>query len=224
MCGRFSQAISTTAIVDAFQVAPIDLPPHYNVAPTQSVAAVVQISDTGRQLRLLQWGLIPSWAKDPKIGSKMINARAETVAEKPSFRSAFRHRRCLIPADGFYEWQQAAESKAKKQPYFIGLQSAQPFAFAGLHEHWESPTGEILETCTILTTTANESMAAIHDRMPVILAPEEYDLWLEPSTKIDRLQAVLDPYPAAAMQMYPVSTLVNSPKHDSFECRQPLAI
>jgi putative SOS response-associated peptidase YedK len=180
----------------------------------------------------LQWGLIPAWAKDPSIGYKTINARAETAAEKPSFRAAFRHRRCLIPADGFYEWQQAADRKGKKQPYFISLQDRQPFAFAGLHEYWENPTGEILETCTILTTSANEIMAPIHDsavptlseRMPVILAPDEYALWLDSNAKIDRLQALLDPYPAATMQLYPVSTLVNSPKNDSAECRQPLTV
>lgn len=222
MCGRFSQTISAAAIADTFRVTPIHLPPRYNVAPSQPVAAVVQLPDAPRQLRLLQWGLIPAWVKDPSIGYKTINARAETVAEKPSFRSAFRHRRCLIPADGFYEWQHAADSKSKKQPYFISLQDCQPLAFAGLYERWENPAGEILETCTILTTTANEIMAPIHERMPVILAPDEHGLWLDSSAKIDRLQALLDPYPAAAMQLYPVSTLVNSPKNDSAECRQPL--
>ncbi len=222
MCGRFSQSISATAIADAFRVAPIDIPPHYNVAPSQTVAAVVRLPDADRQLQLLQWGLIPSWAKDPTIGYKTINARAETAAQKPSFRSAFRHRRCLIPADGFYEWQHAADRKSNKQPYFISLQERQPFAFAGLYERWENPAGDILETCTILTTTANEIVSPIHDRMPVILAPDEYELWLEPGSKLDPLQALLDPYPAAAMQVYPVSTLVNSPKHDSAECQQPL--
>lgn len=224
MCGRFSQAISSAAIADAFRVEPIDLPPRYNVAPSQTVAAVVEFPNAPRQLHLLQWGLIPAWAKDPSIGYKTINARAETAAEKPSFRSAFRHRRCLIPADGFYEWQQAAEGKGKKQPYFIGLQERQPPAFAGLYERWASATGEICETCTILTTTANEIVAPIHDRMPVILAPDEYELWLDASATIDRLQALLDPYPADAMHLYPVSTLVNSPKNDSAECRQALTI
>jgi putative SOS response-associated peptidase YedK len=224
MCGRFSQAISATAIADTFQVAAIDLPPHYNVAPSQPVAAIVQLPDAPRQLRLLQWGLIPAWAKDPSIGYKTINARAETAAQKPSFRAAFRHRRCLIPADGFYEWQQATERQSKKQPYFIGLQACQIFAFAGLHERWETPTGDILETCTILTTTANELIAPIHERMPVILAPDEYALWLDAGTEIDRLQALLDPYPAAAMQLYPVSTLVNSPKNDIAECRRALTV
>jgi putative SOS response-associated peptidase YedK len=207
-----------------FGVESQDLPRRYNIAPTQSVvAAIGQFSDnTQRQLRWMQWGLIPSWAKDPKIGSKLINARAETVAEKPSFRSAFRQRRCLIPADGFYEWQQV-EGSRQKQPYFIRLQDERPFAFAGLYDRWASPDGEVLETCTILTTTANELIAPIHDRMPVILYPQDYDFWLDTSSfESERLQALLIAYPSVSMTLYPVSTMVNSPKNDRPECQQPL--
>jgi putative SOS response-associated peptidase YedK len=221
MCGRFSQSSSAAAISAVFGVETSDIPPRYNIAPTQSVAAILQLPSNQPHLHWLRWGLIPSWAKDPKIGSKLINARAETVAQKPSFRSAFRHRRCLIPADGFYEWQQI-EGSRQKQPYFIGLQDEGLFAFAGLYERWESPDGDVLETCTIVTTTANELVEPIHSRMPVLLAPQDYNLWLDPSfDKSERLQALLDPYPAAQMKAYPVSSVVNSPKNDSPECKQP---
>lgn len=220
MCGRFVRSSSAAAIAKVFGVAESDIPASsYNIAPTQSVAAIWR-SDLGLQLQSLRWGLIPSWAKDPAIGSKLINARAETVAEKPSFRSAFRQRRCLIVADGFYEWQQVSSSR-QKQPYFIGLQDEGLFAFAGLYEHWHSPEGEIAHTCTIITTTANELVEPIHERMPVILSPQNYDLWLDSSSKVDRLQDLLAPYPAAAMQVYPVSRSVNSPKNNSPECKQP---
>lgn len=221
MCGRFVRSSSAAAIAKFFGVAASDIPPSYNIAPTQPVAAIVHSPDVGLQLQSLRWGLIPSWAKDPTIGSKLINARAETVAEKPSFRSAFRQRRCLIPADGFYEWQQVPSSR-QKQPYFIGLQDEGLFAFAGLYEQWHSPEGEISNTCTIITTTANELVEPIHERMPVILAPENYDLWLDRSRcEVDRLHELLAPYPADAMQIYPVSRIVNSPKNNSPECKQP---
>lgn len=205
MCGRFTQ-FAVTKAAEALQVEAIDLPPRYNIAPTQTVAAIAQLPEhTQRQWLPLRWGLIPSWAKDMAIGSKLINARSETVAAKPSFRSAFKHRRCLIPTNGFYEWQPLGGSK-KKQPYFIGLQNDDPFTLAGLWERWESPEGDILETCTILTTTANELVSPIHDRMPVILQTQDYDQWLDPNFKqADKLQGLLKPYPAAAMQAYPVS-------------------
>jgi putative SOS response-associated peptidase YedK len=231
MCGRFARASSAETIPQSggyanaaiFGVEIGDLPPTYNIAPSQSVAAVWQLPDTDPQLHWLRWGLIPSWAKDPKIGYKLINARAETVAEKPSFRTAFRQRRCLIPADGFYEWQQV-EGSRQKQPYFIGLQDERPFAFAGLYERWESPGGDILETCTIITTTANDLVEPIHERMPVILDPQDYERWLDPSfDEIGSLQAMLAPYPAAAMTAYPVSNIVNSPKNNSPECKQPMS-
>jgi putative SOS response-associated peptidase YedK len=220
MCGRFVRSSSAQTIAAMFGVEIGDLPASYNIAPSQSVAAILQ-PDTDPQLHWLRWGLIPAWAKDLKIGYKLINARSETVAEKPSFRTAFRQRRCLIPADGFYEWQQV-EGSRQKQPYFIGLQDERPFAFAGLYERWESPDGETIDSCTIVTTTANDLVAPIHERMPVILAPQEYAQWLDPGFKeIDRLQALLDPYPAAEMIIYPVSSLVNSPKNNSPECKYP---
>jgi putative SOS response-associated peptidase YedK len=238
MCGRFTQfstgeATPTTSaetIASVFGVETSKSTPRFNIAPTQSVATILQSPSAPPQLQSLQWGLIPSWAKDPAIGSKLINARAETVNEKPSFRSSFRHRRCLILADGFYEWQQV-EGSRKKQPYFMSLQDDRPFAFAGLYDRWQSPEGETLDTCTIITTTANELLEPIHERMPVILAPEDYELWLDPdfgNTKDpaawSKLQSLLDPYPSAQMKAYPVSTLVNSPKNDTPECKQPIAI
>ena len=231
MCGRFTQ-FAVTKVAKALQLEIIDLLPRYNVAPSQPVAAIVQMPETDRRSWLwLRWGLIPSWAKDPAIGTsttlsnhyKLINARSETVAEKPSFRYAFKHRRCLIPTNGFYEWQRLEGKKGKKQPYFIGLQNDDPFTLAGLWERWESKEGDTLETCTILTTEANELVSPIHDRMPVILQPQDYDRWLDPNFKQnDKLQGLLKPYAAAAMKAYPVSIMVNSPKNDRPECSLPL--
>ncbi|HYT88298.1 MAG TPA: SOS response-associated peptidase, partial [Gemmataceae bacterium] len=169
---------------------------------------------------LLRWGLIPNWADEPALGHGLINARAETVADKPAFRAAFRQRRCLIAADGFYEWQKL---ERRKQPYYFRLRDGQPFAFAGLWEHWERDD-EAVETCTILTTTANELVRPLHERMPVILAPRDFDLWLDPKTpKGPALQEVLRPYPAAEMAGYPVGARVNNAKHDEPSCVLPLA-
>ena len=167
---------------------------------------------------MLHWGLIPSWAKDPKMGAKLINARAETVAEKPAFRTAFRQRRCLVLADGFYEWQ-TQENKKQKQPYYIRLNDWQPFAFAGLWERWQDAEGEVIESCTLLTTEANELMCPIHNRMPVILDPKDYDVWLDPEVKqADVLQSLLHPYASEKMTAYPVSKAVNKPSNDTAEC------
>lgn len=224
MCGRYSQTHSAQAIAQAFQLSVVPpLPPRYNIAPTQLVSTVLQTQQQPeRQLRVLRWGLIPSWAKDPAIGNRLINARAETVAEKPSFRSALRYRRCLVLADGFYEWQRQG---AKKQPYYFQLHSQQPFGFAGLWEHWASPAGEVIETCTILTTAANEVLSPIHDRMPVILHPDDYDRWLDPDlTTSAQLLPLLHPYPADEMQSYPVSTLVNRATSDRPDCIQPVEL
>lgn len=224
MCGRYTQTQAATAIAVAFKLAEVPpLPPRYNIAPTQLVSAVIQPQQRDRQLRVLRWGLVPSWAKDPAIGSRMINARAETVAEKPSFRTALRYRRCLVLADGFYEWQRQGR---KKQPFYFHLHDHQPFGFAGLWEHWESQTtGEILETCTILTTAANDVLQPVHDRMPVILAPTDYDRWLDPDqNQSAALLPLLQPYPAEAMQAYPVSAIVNKATSDRPECMQPLAM
>jgi putative SOS response-associated peptidase YedK len=220
MCGRYSQTQPAEIIAKAFQVDNLPtLEPRYNIAPTQSVSSVLQPSaSTNRQFKMLHWGLIPSWAKDSKMGAKLINARAETVAEKPAFRSAFRQRRCLVLADGFYEWQQQ-EAKKQKQPFYFRLSDEQPFAFAGLWEHWEDATGEEIESCTLLTTEPNELMRPIHNRMPVILDPKDYDLWLDPEVKkSELLQPLLRSYPTEEMTAYPVSKAVNKPSNDSTEC------
>ncbi len=220
MCGRFTQSQPADAIAKAFQLAEVpSLAPRYNIAPTQSVATVLQTPEhTDRQFKMLHWGLIPSWAKDRKLGAKLINARAETVAEKPAFRSAFRQRRCLVLADGFYEWQQQ-ENKKQKQPFYFRLSNKQPFAFAGLWEHWEDSSGEAIESCTILTTEPNDLMKPVHNRMPVILNPKDYELWLDPKVKkSELLQPLLHPYPFEEMMAYPVSTAVNKPSNDIAEC------
>jgi putative SOS response-associated peptidase YedK len=221
MCGRFTLFSSQAEITKVFQVDyPIELPQRYNIAPSQPIAAIAQFHDEPNpKPHHFRWGLIPSWAKDPAIGYKLINARSETASEKPSFRSAFKHRRCLIPTNGFYEWQRVEGSKTQKQPYFFSLKDQNLFALAGLWERWESPEGDTIDTCTILTTEANEILKPIHDRMPVILHPKDYDLWLDPSfTRKDKLQDLLKPYPAAEMISYPVSSIVNSPKNDRPEC------
>jgi putative SOS response-associated peptidase YedK len=221
MCGRFSQSLEGEAIAQAFQLAEIPpWTPRYNIAPTQAVPAIVAFSPAGdRHFKPLRWGLIPSWSKDPSIGAKLINARAETIAEKPSFRSAFKHRRCLIAADGFYEWR---KQQGKKQPFYYRLANGAPFGFAGLWERWESADG-VLETCTILTTEANELVAETHDRMPVILHPETYDQWLDPTLqKTESLQSLLRPYEAGAMVAYAVNSGVNSPLNDTPDCITPL--
>ena len=224
MCGRFTQRQSADAIAQQFDLGFVpDSPPRYNIAPTQLIAAVTQPESAAqRQFRVFQWGLVPFWAKDASLGAKLINARSETVAEKPSFRAAFRYRRCLIVADGFYEWQRV---ESGKQPHFFHLQNDQPFAFAGLWEHWESPQNEILETCTILTTEANEVLSPIHNRMPVMLHPEDYDRWLDPSLDTaSKLLPLLRPYPADEMASYPVSKLVNRASSDRSECIEPMKI
>jgi putative SOS response-associated peptidase YedK len=171
-------------------------------------------------LVFLRWGLIPSWAGDPRIGNRLINARAETAAEKPSFRSAFRQRRCLVLADGFYEWQRL---DGKKQPYYFRMRDSQPFAFAGLWER-SSAQGKAVETCTLLTTEANELLRTIHDRMPVILEPDTYDRWLDPAVqKVELLKPLLHPYRSEAMTGFPVSSLVNNPRNESPKSIEPAA-
>lgn len=219
MCGRFSQSQPAEAIAQVFQVAVPPLIPRYNIAPTQLVATVLQTPEQkDRHFRMLHWGLIPSWAKDAKIGVRLINARAETVAEKPAFRSAFRQRRCLVLADGFYEWQQQ-ENKKQKQPFYFRLKGGRLFAFAGLWERWKDADGEEIESCTFLTTEANELMRPIHNRMPMILDPKDYDLWLNPEVKKpELLKPLLRPYPTEEMTAYPVSKVVNKPSNDSAEC------
>ncbi len=219
MCGRFVREKSIPVIAGEFDVDEIstDLEPSYNIAPTQQVAVVV--NDGRKQLVAVQWGLIPSWSKDAAIGNKLINARSETVTEKASFRNAFKKRRCLIVADGFYEWQKIGQ---QKRPVYIRLKSAKPFGFAGLYETWESPEGERVTTCTIITTEANDIIKPIHDRMPVIVPKEAENLWLDPEVK-DRevLLELLKPYPSEAMETWSVSKMVNSPANNSPECIKP---
>lgn len=225
MCGRFTLTTSPSLLAELF-----DLPeepylaPRYNIAPTQPVGIVrTRGRDAVREWALVHWGLIPSWSKDPAIGARMINARAETAQEKPAFRAAFRRRRCLVPADGFYEWSAIGKSK---QPYYITMANGAPFAFAGLWETWVGPDGSALDSCTILTTEPNELMAALHNRMPVILAPEDYAFWLGDGSDAakDQLIGLLDlmhPYPAELMAARQVSKVVNNPMHEGVECIAP---
>ncbi|NET35446.1 MAG: SOS response-associated peptidase [Cyanothece sp. SIO1E1] len=222
MCGRFSQSQSSETIATAFQLSTMPaIAPRYNIAPSQAISTIrVTLEQPERQHQLLRWGLIPAWSKDNKIGTRLINARAETIAQKPSFRAAFKQRRCLIIADGFYEWQRL---ETGKQPFYFQMGDRQPFAFAGLWERWQAPMGEAIESCTILTTAANQLLGAIHNRMPVILQPQDYDVWLDPTiNQSEQLQSLLCPYPASAMISYPVSTQVNSPRNDSLDCIQPM--
>ena len=214
MCARFA-FFNGKIIKDEFGVPVIpDLQPRYNIPPTSVVPAIVETAQ-GRELRFFRWGLVPSWSKDPDIGSRMINARAETLAEKPSFRSAFKRRRCLIPADGFYEW---IGEKGKKQPYYISMRTNKTFAFAGLWEYWEGIEGT-LETCTIVTTKANEIVAPLHDRMPVIVARQDHETWLDPSIEsAPPLRPILAPYPADEMAAHPVTKAMGSSALDGPEC------
>ena len=261
MCGRFTLTTPVDTLRAVFQIADaphlgsletpegFDVSGRYNIAPTQPVATVLNAAfpDAHRRLAMLRWGLVPAWAKDPAIGNRMINARAETAADKPAFRDAFRVRRCLILADGFYEWQRIG---ARKQPFYIHRLDDRPFAFAGLWERWIAPSaapspsrgihaargdarGEprgseegwgapAVESCTILTTEPNELLRPIHDRMPVILDSADFDAWLDPSPRdVARLQPLLRPYPADELDAYPVGTYVNRPEHDGPECVRP---
>jgi putative SOS response-associated peptidase YedK len=241
MCGRYTIAASPRALAKRFDVpATPDLPfdgQLYNVAPTQQVPIVRQGKES-REIILARWGLIPYWAKDAKIGYSLINARSDTVADKPAFRSAFKRRRCLVAADGFYEWKAIAEaeskaeadgngkapSKSKKQPklpYFISLKDKEPFGFAGLWEQWDNPEGNTVQSFSIITTDANELMAPIHNRMPVILSPKDYATWLDPEEVLDTLKGLLRPYDAQEMEACPVSTWVNSPRNQGEKYREP---
>jgi putative SOS response-associated peptidase YedK len=217
MCGRFNLRANPRQLAEIFQLLrEPDLQPRYNIAPTQPVAVIRQV-DTHRELSLIRWGLVPSWSKDPKSGPPLINARADTVATKPAFRAAFKRRRCLIPADGFYEWKKA--DGKNKQPFHIRMKPEHPFAFAGLWEHWGGQDSAAVDSCTIITTDANELLRPIHDRMPVILQTDDYDRWLNPKLEdVPTLEAMLQPFPAEEMTAYPISTLVNSPRNDSVAC------
>ena len=221
MCGRFSLTSDPNDLREAFPWLniPEQISPRYNIAPSQPVAAVP--NDGSNKLDFFQWGLVPYWAKDPTIGNRMINARAESLAEKPSFKTAFRRRRCLILADGFYEWKLEVGMKTKV-PMYIHLKSGAPFAFAGLWERWHSKDGSMLLSCTIITTEPNTLMQSIHNRMPVIMPREKYDLWLSPE-EVDNteLLKLLIPYQDIDMEAYPVSRMVNSPNNDVRACIEP---
>lgn len=244
MCGRYARFSSPDRFAELFGsdrlADDLEPAPRYNVAPSQRVLAARAGRDGGRELVALKWGLLPAWSKASRFPYSTINARAETVAEKPAFRGAFRHRRCLIAADGFYEWRKTG---GPKQPYFITLAGGEPFAFAGLWEHWEAPAGrppgaaepgrtgmprqergeDAIESCAIVVTAANELMGRIHDRMPVILAPEDYALWLDPVVRDPRLlQSLLRPFPAGRMRMHPIDTAVNSPRNEGPELLAPV--
>lgn len=220
MCGRFTFDISPEQLTEIFGVSILrDFPQRYNIAPTQQVLSIRRM-EAGNCASFIRWGLIPSWAKDPSIGSRMINARCESIHEKPAFRTAIRYRRCIIPANGFFEWK---EEGGKKQPLYVRMMDGAIMGFAGIWDHWKNPEGETLETCSILTTASNRLIQPLHERMPVILHPAEYDLWLEREvTDPERLKPLYQPYPADLMEMFPVSTLVNNPRNDSPECIEPL--
>ncbi len=222
MCGRFVQVSPFSIVAETFDIAEgrADLPPRYNIAPEQTVWAVIRETGSHRnRLVPFRWGLVPSWSKDPSMGTRMINARAESVAEKPSFKSAFRKRRCLVVADGFYEWRRTGRAKT---PFYIRLTSGKPFGLAGLYEIWTSPAGEALRTCTIITTRANELLAPVHDRMPVIVPEERQALWLDPGIQdAETLLHILQPYPSRSMAIREVSRLVNSPGNDSPDLIEP---
>lgn len=226
MCGRFKVARKKEILEETFDadgaLDDLDWVPRYNVAPGQQVLAVRQDADKPvRVLSHMKWGLIPFWAKDANIGYKMINARAETILEKPAYRESIRSRRCLIPADGFYEWKHEGKEKL---PFCFAMVDDSVFAFAGIWDRWKNPQGQIIESCSILTTTPNELTHDVHDRMPVILERDVYDLWLDPGfTKVEELHPLLKPYASGAMRRYRVSSRVNQVKNDDAECAAEVA-
>ena len=226
MCGRFTLALSPEELaqlmaLDAALDLELGLRPRYNIAPGQDIVAAVQDAPGAeRTARAFKWGLVPNWARDPAVGNRMINARSETASEKPSFREAFQRRRCLIPAEAFFEWQRRG---AKKQPWLFRVKDEPGFCMAGLWETWRPPEGDPLHTCTILTTAANDLLRPVHDRMPVILRRDDYERWLtaQPDATAG-LRDLLMPFPADAMEAWPVDTLVNSPRNDGPECVLPM--
>lgn len=217
MCGRFTIVFEPELLIRRFGVneIPFEWRALFNAAPGQKIPAIIE--DRGeRRLGQLKWGLVPFWAKDEKIGYKMINAKSETIQEKPAFKNLFARKRCIIPADGFYEWKKVGKAK---QPMRIMMKSGEPFAFAGLFDSWTSPEGEKVHTCTIITTQPNGVVSDIHDRMPVILREQDEHLWLDRDQfDADMLQSLLLPYDESKMRAYPVSAMVGSPKNDNAEC------
>jgi putative SOS response-associated peptidase YedK len=221
MCGRFTLTVDPAELKEKFPGTefPPQFAPRFNIAPSQPILAIP--NDGQNRADFFVWGLIPSWAKDPSIGNRLINARGETLAEKPSFRGVYKYKRCLVLADGFYEWKNQPGTKVKI-PHFIHMKDRQPFAFAGLWDEWNSPDGSQIRSCTIVTTEPNEMMASIHNRMPVILPPDAYAQWLDTAPQPpDSLAALIKPYPTGELAAHPVSTLVNNPKNDFAECVVP---
>jgi len=227
MCGRFSNSAKRESYEREFKVGKLNaavFKPRYNIAPSQMIDVIRELENEC-ELSQVKWGLVPHWSKDDEIGNRMINARAETLSEKPSFREAFKKRRCIIPASGFYEWKKKGlGGGGKKQPYYFYLPEKEVFGFAGLWEEWlDKSTGEVLETCTIITTEANEVLEPIHDRMPVILKAEDYDQWLDPKeNNSERIQRLLIPYPAKEMSSHAVSKNINYPDADSPDLIKPI--
>jgi len=217
MCGRYTLTVDASVLAALFELEPLfEIEPRYNIAPSQPVPMVRSGGGEKREWAWARWGLIPSWAKDAKIGNTLINARSETAADKPSFRSAYKHRRCLLPADGFFEW---VKTPSGKQPQHIRFADRRAFAFGGLWERWTPPDGDPIESCTILTTRANELIAPLHDRMPVILPRERFGEWISPGPLTPAAaDAILRPHPADGMEAVTVSTIVNSPRNDDPRC------
>jgi putative SOS response-associated peptidase YedK len=226
MCGRYKLSRRKQIIEEHFDTAALDAEdwtPRYNIAPTQPIAVIRQHpKEPVRELSLMRWGLIPSWARDSSAAARMINARSETAATKPAFRDAMKSRRCMIPADGFYEWSRTGKTK---QPFCFEVNDGELFAFAGLWDRWKEPSGNWIKTCSILTTTPNALTQAVHDRMPVILDRESYDLWLDPGlTDVQVVSGLLKPYDAHLMRSHPVSTRVNRVENDDEECSRAVEI
>jgi putative SOS response-associated peptidase YedK len=219
MCGRYAITSAPEAIRALFRYPEQpNFPPRYNVAPTQPIP-IVRLHEGKRRFALMRWGLLPSWVKDPKTFALLVNARGESVIDKPAFRAAMKYRRCLIPADGFYEWKPVA---GRKQPYYVRLKSGAPMALAGLWETWTGPNGEELDTAAIVTTRANRLLAPIHDRMPVIVPPEAFDLWLNCSeVDAETAAALIAPAPEDALEAYEVSTAVNRTANDNAKLVEP---
>ena len=229
MCGRYTLTAIQEALAEEFDLIETEpLPPRFNIAPTQMVPVVRALGEQqGRQLDLLRWGLIPHWAKDPSIGNRMINARSEEADKKPSFRTPMRKRRCLVPCTGFYEWKQPDRGTGRrpnKQPYLIRRRDQRVFAFAGLWEHWQAPDAASIDSYTILTTAPNELVRPLHNRMPVIVSPDDYELWLDPEIQdVDRLKPLFGRCSADEFVAYAVGTRVNSPSHDDPSCIEAIA-
>jgi putative SOS response-associated peptidase YedK len=223
MCGRYRLSRRKQLVEEYFGAVSeeYDWNPRYNIAPSQPVVAIRQDArEPVRKLSTMRWGLIPSWSKDPSIGYKTINARSETVATTPSFREPFKSQRCLVPADGFYEWKREGKSK---QPYCFEVNGGELFAFAGLWDRWRDPQGDVAESCSILTTTPNSLLVDIHDRMPAILHPDNYTLWLDPAFRdLASVSRMLRPFEPALMRRYPVSTRVNQVQNDDPDCAEPV--